>query len=162
MIIDLHNHTRLYSHCSKLDPRWLIEEAVKKQLPGIALTEHDRYFDRQKADELEISFDNKIKIFVGIEVTAGEDHVLLFGEKINEGYRHNGLELLFKDTLRSIRWSKRCNTTDHLAMCETFDEDQATDGDHGRHKLDDILGTARKFVSIIQIAGADAVDGAQE
>ncbi len=98
----MHNHTKLYSRCSKLDPRWLIEEAVRKQLPGIALTEHDRYFDRQKADELERAFDNKIKIFVGIEVTAGEDHILLFGEKIKEGYRHNGLELLKEIKGRNI------------------------------------------------------------
>jgi len=94
MIIDLHNHTKLYSNCSQLDPRWLISEAVRKKIPGIAITEHDRYFDRQKADVLEKEFENKIKIYIGMEVTAGEDHILLFGEKIKEGHRHNGLQLL--------------------------------------------------------------------
>jgi hypothetical protein len=39
---------------------------------------------------------------------------------------HPGLELLFDDTLRTIRWCKRCNTSDHFDMCPWYSEDQAT------------------------------------
>ena len=42
MLIDLHNHTLPLSLDSCLRPDWLIEQARRRDLACICLTEHDR------------------------------------------------------------------------------------------------------------------------
>ena len=48
MLIDLHNHTSRYSDDSLLSPEHLIEVAKKAGLDGIAVTEHDFFWDHDE------------------------------------------------------------------------------------------------------------------
>ena len=76
--------------------------------------------------DAETEFYNAVDSLMNHSTTTG----LIIDFRTNFGgnmfLAHPGLELLFKDTLRSIRWNQRCNTSDHFAMCPTPTEDQAT------------------------------------
>lgn len=77
MLIDLHNHTSRYSEDSLLTPEELVEEAKKSGLDGIAVTEHDFFWEY---DEL-ISLGNRMDFLVipGVEINTDEGHLLVFG-----------------------------------------------------------------------------------
>ena len=77
MLIDLHNHTSKYSDDSLLHPEHLIEEAKKAGLDGIAVTEHDFFWD---PDEL-VGLGKKMDFLVipGVEINTDEGHLLVFG-----------------------------------------------------------------------------------
>ena len=77
MIIDLHCHTRRYSHDSDLDPGELIEKAKRSGLDGICFTEHDYFW--KEADIAQLSHEYDFPIFPGVEVNTEEGHLLVFG-----------------------------------------------------------------------------------
>lgn len=69
MKIDLHIHTKLYSACSNINPRVLIDRAKKIGLDGIAITEHNMMWQEGERKEL-IARANGLVILFGIEVNV--------------------------------------------------------------------------------------------
>ncbi|MDA3836439.1 MAG: NUDIX domain-containing protein [Nanoarchaeota archaeon] len=66
MIYDLHTHTTASD--GKLSPTELVDYAIKKGLPGIAITDHNTVTGTQEA--LEHSRDKPIEIISGIEISC--------------------------------------------------------------------------------------------
>ncbi len=77
MLIDLHTHTYPLSHDSSLSPDDLIEAAKEAGLDGVCLTEHDFFWERDKAADLAKRHD--FLVIPGIEVNTEDGHVLVFG-----------------------------------------------------------------------------------
>ncbi len=77
MLIDLHTHTHPLSHDSALTPDALIEAAKKAGLDGVCLTEHDFFWEHEKAAELGRRHD--FLVIPGIEVNTERGHVVVFG-----------------------------------------------------------------------------------
>ncbi len=77
MLIDLHTHTDPLSHDSLLSPDHLIELAKAAGLDGVCLTEHDFFWEPDKARELRHRRD--FLVIPGIEVNTEDGHVLVFG-----------------------------------------------------------------------------------
>lgn len=77
MLIDLHNHTSRYSDDSLLLPEHLIEEAKKAGLDGIAITEHDFFWDYEEL----VTLGKRMEFLVipAVEVNTDEGHILVFG-----------------------------------------------------------------------------------
>lgn len=76
-LIDLHAHTRPLSHDSDLTPDALVEAAKKAGLDGVCLTEHDFFWEHDKAAELAKRHD--FLVIPGIEVNTECGHVVVFG-----------------------------------------------------------------------------------
>jgi hypothetical protein len=95
MLIDLHNHTRLLSPCSILEPQELVEAAIAAGLDGIAITEHDAWFPERLAVRIGTG---TVSILIGSELTAGRHHVLAFGELLRPG-PYESLNSLFDAAL---------------------------------------------------------------
>jgi predicted metal-dependent phosphoesterase TrpH len=79
MVIDLHNHTSIYSPCSIISPDKLVQCAVDSGLDGIAITEHDILWPIEKQAELQERFAGNITLFFGVELNMDIGHVLAFG-----------------------------------------------------------------------------------
>lgn len=77
MLIDLHTHTHPISRDSALEPDELVEAAKEAGLDGICLTEHDFFWDAEKACELGRRHD--FLVIPGVEVNTEHGHVLVFG-----------------------------------------------------------------------------------
>jgi predicted metal-dependent phosphoesterase TrpH len=77
VLIDLHTHTYPLSHDSDLTPDALIEAAKKAGLDGVCLTEHDFFWEHEKAAELGRRHD--FLVIPGIEVNTERGHVVVFG-----------------------------------------------------------------------------------
>ncbi len=77
MLIDLHTHTYPLSHDSDLTPDRLIEAARKAGLDGVCLTEHDFFWENEKAAEL--GRRHNFLVIPGIEVNTEHGHVVVFG-----------------------------------------------------------------------------------
>ena len=77
MKIDLHCHTSALSTCSEMTPDEMMAAAVQAGLDGICLTEHNRVWSPEKADELSQKYG--IAVFRGIEVTTTGGDILVFG-----------------------------------------------------------------------------------
>ena len=87
-VFDLHLHTRVFSDCSFIDPADLIQQAVRRELNGIALTEHGTRWPDNKFDELRRLADPHGLILInGQEILATsarngmEGEFLVFGLK---------------------------------------------------------------------------------
>lgn len=76
-LIDLHTHTHPLSHDSDLTPDALIEAAKRARLDGVCLTEHDFFWDQEKAAELGKRHD--FLVIPGIEVNTETGHIVVFG-----------------------------------------------------------------------------------
>ena len=81
MLIDLHNHTSRYSEDSLLSPEQLIEGAKNTGLDGIAITEHDFFWDSKALIQLGKHMD--FLVIPGVEINTEQGHLLVFGL---EGY----------------------------------------------------------------------------
>ena len=79
MLIDLHTHTHPLSHDSALTPDALVEAAKKAGLDGVCLTEHDFFWEHEKATEL--GRRHEFLVIPGIEVNTEHGHVVVFGLK---------------------------------------------------------------------------------
>ena len=77
MLIDLHTHTQPLSHDSDLTPDALIEAAKRAWLDGVCLTEHDFFWEHERAAELGKRHD--FLVIPGIEVNTEGGHVVVFG-----------------------------------------------------------------------------------
>jgi len=77
MLIDLHNHTRLRSPCSQLDPDELIILAKGRGLDGICFTEHDETWPEAELAELRAR--HNFLVLGGMEVNTEHGHFLVFG-----------------------------------------------------------------------------------
>lgn len=77
MLIDLHTHTHPLSYDSALDPDELVEAAKEAGLDGVCLTEHDFFWEREKAEEL--GRRHNFLVIPGVEVNTEHGHVLVFG-----------------------------------------------------------------------------------
>ena len=87
MRIDLHCHTK-YSGDNYLEPEELIEQAVKRNLDGVCITEHSSLLD----SKVPVGF----YIFRGIELSTSHGHLLIYGLKEDSWdawYSHNYLDL---------------------------------------------------------------------
>ena len=90
MLIDLHNHTKIGSWDSKLNPDETIALSKEKGLDGIVFTEHDSVFGYEKAQALSKKHD--FMVFAGIEVYVEDGHVLVFGvNEYNDSFRNHKL-----------------------------------------------------------------------
>jgi predicted metal-dependent phosphoesterase TrpH len=76
-LIDLHTHTQPLSHDSLLTPDALVEAARAAGLDGICLTEHDFFWEHDKAADL--ARRHNFLIIPGNEVNTEFGHILVFG-----------------------------------------------------------------------------------
>ena len=77
MMVDIHTHTFPASDDSSLAPEQLIAAAKRIGLDGICITDHDRFWLPQEADELSRAHD--FLVLPGCEVTTDEGHLLVYG-----------------------------------------------------------------------------------
>ena len=86
MLIDMHNHTKIGSWDSKLNPDETIALSKERGLDGIVFTEHDSVFGYEKANALSIK--HNFMVFAGIEVNVEDGHVLVFGiDEYDDSFR---------------------------------------------------------------------------
>ncbi len=93
MRIDLHCHTK-YSGDNYLEPEELIEQAVKKNLDGVCITEHSSLLDFWVIEKIKVPVG--FYIFRGIELSTSHGHLLIYGLKEDSWdawYSHNYLDL---------------------------------------------------------------------
>lgn len=84
MLVDLHIHESKYSLDSHVSLEKIIEEAKRKGLDGIAITDHDDMQIKEEAETL--SKNLNYPIFVGVEYLTLEGDIVAFGiDKIPEG-----------------------------------------------------------------------------
>ncbi|HUF53712.1 MAG TPA: PHP domain-containing protein [Dehalococcoidia bacterium] len=76
-LIDLHTHTHPLSHDSDVTPDELVDAAKRAGLDGVCLTEHDFFWDHDKAAELAKRHD--FIVIPGIEVNTECGHIVVFG-----------------------------------------------------------------------------------
>ncbi len=76
-LIDLHCHTSPLSHDSALTPDELIDAAKASGLDGICLTEHDFFWELDKAADL--AKRHNYLVIAGNEVNTEFGHILVFG-----------------------------------------------------------------------------------
>lgn len=84
--IDLHVHTLNRSLCAGEYQDDMIRAAIERGLHGIAFAEHNRLTPQDELAELNAEY-APFRIYGGIEVTVGAEHVLVFG------VRRAGIEL---------------------------------------------------------------------
>jgi len=95
MIIDLHTHTSIHSPCSILSPYELISKAEERGLDGIAITEHDHVWSRERIEQIRQETGTRLLILTGQEVSSKYGHLLVFGHK---GYlAHYSLEEIMEE-----------------------------------------------------------------
>jgi len=78
MRIDLHCHSK-YSHDNLLEPRELIEHAIKMNLDGVCFTEHNSLVASKPVER--ISTPEGFSVFRGVEVSTDRGHLLVYGLK---------------------------------------------------------------------------------
>lgn len=77
MLIDPHTHTDPLSHDSLVTPDQLIDLAKAAGLDGVCLTEHDFFWEPDRARDLRRK--HNFLVIPGIEVNTEDGHVLVFG-----------------------------------------------------------------------------------
>lgn len=76
MLIDMHLHQDRHSFDSHVRLEEIIEEAKRKGLDGICITDHD---DLGLKEIVEDFYDEDLKIFVGVEILTTQGDVLVLG-----------------------------------------------------------------------------------
>ena len=77
MLIDLHNHTFPFSDDSFLSPLELVQQAKAVGLDGIAVTEHDWFWDPRELEAL--GRKHGLLVLPGVEINTDDGHMLVFG-----------------------------------------------------------------------------------
>lgn len=77
MLIDLHNHTNISSHCSILSPEDLIETARARGLDALCVTDHHTIEGATVAQEAGVRMG--FPVFRGIEARSNLGDMLVFG-----------------------------------------------------------------------------------
>ncbi len=80
MKLDLHLHTQEGSPCAGHPTARVLEAALEHGLGGVAITDHDRLLPSAQLSELARRY-APLRIFTGIEVTVGEEHLLVHGTR---------------------------------------------------------------------------------
>jgi predicted metal-dependent phosphoesterase TrpH len=78
LVIDLHMHTRKGAYDSSLHPERLAEEARRVGLTGVAITEHNRLWDRHALGNFRDE-QSPLVVHNGMEVSTELGHILAFG-----------------------------------------------------------------------------------
>jgi hypothetical protein len=78
MRIDLHCHSK-YSADNFLEPEELIEQAIKRNLDGVCLTEHHSMIPFWPLERIRIS--EGFYVFRGVEISTDHGHLLVYGLK---------------------------------------------------------------------------------
>jgi predicted metal-dependent phosphoesterase TrpH len=78
MKVDLHMHTTRHSPDSRMEPLALLRRAREIGLDGVVITEHDWLWTEEELAELRAVAPGLV-VLAGIEVTALEGHVLVYG-----------------------------------------------------------------------------------
>lgn len=76
--LDLHVHSK-FSGDNDSEPEELIIEAIRRELSGMAFTEHYSYEASEPLEQLREKYTDRIRIFRGVEFSALEGHCLIFG-----------------------------------------------------------------------------------
>lgn len=76
-LIDLHTHTQPLSHDSAITPDELVDAAKHAGLDGVCLTEHDFFWEPDKAADL--ARRHGFLVIPGVEVNTEFGHILVFG-----------------------------------------------------------------------------------
>ena len=77
MLIDIHTHTYPDSDDSALGVDDLIGRAKRAGLDGICLTDHDRFWERERIERLRDK--HSFLVIPGCELTTDEGHLLVYG-----------------------------------------------------------------------------------
>ncbi|WP_294660020.1 PHP domain-containing protein, partial [uncultured Fusobacterium sp.] len=77
MKVDLHLHDSKYSNDSRVSIAEIIEEAKKKGLDGIALTNHENIEVKKEVEELVKKY--QFPIFPGVEYLTKDGDIVAFG-----------------------------------------------------------------------------------
>lgn len=99
--IDLHVHSK-YSGDSNAEPEDLIIHAIESGLQGICFTEHYSYEASGPVERLREKYADSIRIFRGVEFSAGEGHCLVFGVNTD---RLVGKYMPMQDLIRVVNGS---------------------------------------------------------
>lgn len=84
MLVDLHIHESKYSLDSHVSLEKIVEEAKRKGLDGIAITDHDDIQIKEEAEALSRKLN--YPIFVGVEYLTLEGDIVAFGiDEVPEG-----------------------------------------------------------------------------
>lgn len=102
MNIDLHTHSTKHSACSIISPTDLVTAYINKGIDGVCITEHNILWDDREQSEFLSKFNNKIKIFFGLEIDTEIGHVLVFGS----GLKRVDAPIRFNTLLKSIDRAK--------------------------------------------------------
>ena len=78
MKIDLHCHSK-YSADNFLEPEELIEQAIKRNLDGVCLTEHHSMIPLWPLERIRIP--EGFYVFRGVEISTDHGHLLVYGLK---------------------------------------------------------------------------------
>ncbi len=78
MKIDLHVHSSERSACGRSGEDEIIERAVEFGMDGLFFTDHNRNVPDERLFELNSRYE-PFKIFRGIEVSAGNEHIVVLG-----------------------------------------------------------------------------------
>ncbi|MEQ8225571.1 MAG: PHP domain-containing protein [Candidatus Eremiobacterota bacterium] len=82
MKIDIHCHTSKYSPCSEQTPEDMIERAIRREINGIIITEHQTLWKKEEFFTLQEKYPD-ILILNGLELTVSSDYntydVLVYG-----------------------------------------------------------------------------------
>ncbi|MHA1297878.1 MAG: PHP domain-containing protein [Candidatus Helarchaeota archaeon] len=81
MIIDLHVHTSPLSPCSNISLEQAIEEAIKLELDGIVLTEHNKIRTKEEIELIREKYD--FLVLQGNEITTLQGDILVYGSNKN-------------------------------------------------------------------------------
>lgn len=76
--IDLHVHSR-YSGDTDYEPEEAVLQAIRRDLQGIAFTEHYSYAASEYVEELKEKYSGTILVFRGVEFSSADGHCLVFG-----------------------------------------------------------------------------------
>jgi hypothetical protein len=80
MKLDLHLHTRERSPCAGHPIARMLEAALEHGLEGVAISDHDRFLPADELRRLARRY-APLRLFNGIEVTVGEEHLLVHGTR---------------------------------------------------------------------------------
>lgn len=90
---DFHIHTTISSSCSILKPYELIEEAIKKGLDGIGVTEHNTIYGALKVREIVEKENIDLVVIEGMEVRTNVGDVLVFGLYEEDNRKLEGIDI---------------------------------------------------------------------
>lgn len=88
MLLDLHVHCSQRSPCGRSGEEEVIQSAVGFGLGGIFFTDHERNAPAGRLSELNARY-APFKIFKGIEVSAGSEHIVVLGMESPELEKQN-------------------------------------------------------------------------